>query len=78
MMSEYKEIVERIISDSRGEELLGASVVERGKGAVLAAVHEIQDHHEAARELERSLLEIPQVFLDMASSQPAASASINC
>ena len=61
-----EEVIERIISDGRGEELLGAAVAEHGKGAVLAAVHEIQDRHDAAREVERSLLELHQVFLDMA------------
>ena len=61
-----EEVIERIISDGRGEELLGAAVAEHGKGAVLATVHEIQDRHDAAREVERSLLELHQVFLDMA------------
>ena len=55
-----EEVIERIISDGRGEELLGAAVAEHGKGAVLAAVHEIQDRHDAAREVERSLLELHQ------------------
>jgi len=54
-------VIERIISDGRGEELLGAAVAEHGKGAVLATVHEIQDRHDAAREVERSLLELHQV-----------------
>ncbi|CAN6269050.1 unnamed protein product [Urochloa humidicola] len=61
-----EEVIERIISDGRGEELLGAAVTEHGKGAVLAAVHEIQDRHDAPREVERSLLELHQMFLDMA------------
>ncbi|KQK13335.1 syntaxin-related protein KNOLLE [Brachypodium distachyon] len=60
------EVIERIISEGRGEEIMGAAVAEHGKGAVLAALHEIQDRHDAAREVERSLLELHQVFLDMA------------
>lgn len=31
-----------------------------------AALNEIQDRHDAAREVERNLLELHQVFLDMA------------
>uniref|UniRef100_J3LSL5 t-SNARE coiled-coil homology domain-containing protein n=1 Tax=Oryza brachyantha TaxID=4533 RepID=J3LSL5_ORYBR len=61
-----EEVIERIISEGRSEELLCAAVAEHGKGAVLAAVNEIQDRHDAAREVERSLLELHQVFLDMA------------
>ncbi|EEE59886.1 hypothetical protein OsJ_12487 [Oryza sativa Japonica Group] len=61
-----EEVIERIISEGRSEELLCAAVAEHGKGAVLATVHEIQDRHDAAREVERSLLELHQVFLDMA------------
>ncbi|KAG8078632.1 hypothetical protein GUJ93_ZPchr0007g4491 [Zizania palustris] len=61
-----EEVIERIISEGRSEELLCTAVAEHGKGAVLATVHEIQDRHDAAREVERSLLELHQVFLDMA------------
>uniref|UniRef100_A0A0D9VYQ2 t-SNARE coiled-coil homology domain-containing protein n=1 Tax=Leersia perrieri TaxID=77586 RepID=A0A0D9VYQ2_9ORYZ len=61
-----EEVIERIISEGRSEELLCAAVAEHGKGAVLATVNEIQDRHDAAREVERSLLELHQVFLDMA------------
>ncbi|CAM0876083.1 unnamed protein product [Alopecurus aequalis] len=60
------EVIDRIISEGRGEEIMGAAVAEHGKGAVLAALNEIQDRHDAAREVERSLLELHQVFLDMA------------
>ncbi|KAK1566405.1 hypothetical protein QYE76_018445 [Lolium multiflorum] len=58
MMAEYRDT-------GKGEEIMGAAVAEHGK-AVLAALHEIQDRHDAAREVERSLLELHQVFLDMA------------
>ncbi|KAG6738417.1 hypothetical protein POTOM_058033 [Populus tomentosa] len=39
---------------------------EHGKGKVLETVVEIQDRHDAAKEIEKSLLELHQVFLDMA------------
>ncbi|KAK1316741.1 Syntaxin-related protein KNOLLE [Acorus calamus] len=65
-------VMERIVSssDGGGEELLRAAALMHGEGEgrmdVLAAVEEIQGRHDAARELERSLLELHQVFLDMA------------
>jgi syntaxin 1B/2/3 len=82
MMSEYKdtvgrryftvtgeypdeEVIDKIISNG-GEEFLGRAVQEHGRGKVLETVVEIQDRHDAAKEIEKSLLELHQVFLDMA------------
>ncbi|EXB36247.1 Syntaxin-related protein KNOLLE [Morus notabilis] len=82
MMAEYKEtvgrryytvtgespneaVIEKIIADG-GEEFLERAVREHGRGKVMETVVEIQDRHGAAREIERSLLELHQVFLDMA------------
>ena len=63
-----EEVIERIISDG-GEEFLGRAIKEHGQGgkvAVAETVEEIQDRHGAAKEIEKSLLELHQVFLDMA------------
>lgn len=82
MMSEYKEtvgrryftvtgekadeeVIEKIISNG-GEEFLGRAIQEHGRGKVLETVVEIQDRHDAAKDIEKSLLELHQVFLDMA------------
>ncbi|CAG7900097.1 unnamed protein product [Brassica rapa] len=82
MMSEYKETVERryftvtgerpdeemiekIVTDG-GEEFLTRAIQEHGRGKVLETVVEIQDRYDAAKEIEKSLLELHQVFLDMA------------
>lgn len=62
-----EEIIDKIISDENGgEEFLKRAVQEHGKGRVLETVVEIQDRHDAAKEIEKSLLELHQVFLDMA------------
>lgn len=39
---------------------------EHGRGKVLETVVEIQDRYDAAKEIEKSLLELHQIFLDMA------------
>ncbi|KAL5547098.1 hypothetical protein UlMin_006785 [Ulmus minor] len=82
MMTEYKEtvgrryftvtgeqpddeVIEKIISNG-GEEFMGRAIQEHGRGKVLETVVEIQDRHDAAKEIEKSLLELHQVFLDMA------------
>ncbi|KAL9344635.1 hypothetical protein Peur_062310 [Populus x canadensis] len=62
-----EEVIDKIISDGNGgEEFLKRAIQEHGKGKVLETVVEIQDRHDAAKEIEKSLLELHQVFLDMA------------
>ncbi|KZV21077.1 syntaxin-related protein KNOLLE [Dorcoceras hygrometricum] len=64
-----EEIIEKIISSGNGngdEEFLSRAIQEHGRGKVLETVVEIQDRHDAAKEIERSLLELHQIFLDMA------------
>ncbi|GAV86159.1 Syntaxin domain-containing protein/SNARE domain-containing protein [Cephalotus follicularis] len=62
-----EEIIEKIINDGNGgEEFLTRAIQEHGRGKVLETVAEIQDRHDAAKEIEKSLLELHQIFLDMA------------
>ncbi|GLT29331.1 hypothetical protein SLA2020_042050 [Shorea laevis] len=61
-----EEVIEKIICDgSGGEEFFSRAIQEHGKGKVLETVVEIQDRHDTAKEIEKSLLELHQVFLDM-------------
>jgi len=61
--------VEALISSGAGETLLQEAIQQgqAGRGQVLDAVAEIQERHDAVREMERSLRELHQVFLDMAA-----------
>ncbi|KAF3441207.1 hypothetical protein FNV43_RR15120 [Rhamnella rubrinervis] len=61
-----EEVIEKIISNGGDEEFMERAVQEHGRGKVLETVVEIQDRHDAAKEIEKSLLELHQVFLDMA------------
>ncbi|KAK7380665.1 hypothetical protein VNO78_33180 [Psophocarpus tetragonolobus] len=61
-----EEVIEKIIANGNEEEILGKAIQEHGRGKVLETVVEIQDRHDAAKEVEKSLLELHQVFLDMA------------
>lgn len=64
-----EEVIEKIISSGNGhggEEFLSRAIQEHGRGKVLETVVEIQDRYDAAKEIERSLLELHQIFLDMA------------
>ncbi|XP_051128873.1 syntaxin-related protein KNOLLE [Andrographis paniculata] len=63
------DVIDKIISTgdgNAGEELLSRAIQEHGRGKVVETVAEIQDRHEAAKEIEKSLLELHEVFLDMA------------
>lgn len=60
-----EEVIEKIISNGE-EEFLSKAIQEHGRGKILETVVEIQDRHDAAKEVEKSLLELHQVFLDMA------------
>ncbi|CAH8386648.1 unnamed protein product [Eruca vesicaria subsp. sativa] len=61
-----EEMIEKIINDRGCEEFLTQAIQEHGRGKVLETVVEIQDRYDAAKEIEKSLLELHQVFLDMA------------
>ncbi|CAN1247250.1 Syntaxin-related protein KNOLLE [Linum grandiflorum] len=62
-----EEVIDKIISDGHnGEQFLKRAIQEHGRGKVLETVVEIQDRHDAAKEIEKSLLELHQVFMDMA------------
>ncbi|XP_074281602.1 syntaxin-related protein KNOLLE-like [Silene latifolia] len=60
------EAIEKIISNGVGEgEIMSHAIQEHGRGKVLDTLYEIQGRYDAAKEIERSLLELHQVFLDM-------------
>ncbi|KAL3506057.1 hypothetical protein ACH5RR_031439 [Cinchona calisaya] len=64
-----EEVIEKIISSGNGqggEEFMSRAIQEHGRGKVLETVVEIQDRYDAAKEIEKSLLELHQIFLDMA------------
>lgn len=61
-----EEVIDKIISNGEEEGFLGKAIQEHGRGKVLETVVEIQDRHDAAKEVEKSLLELHQVFMDMA------------
>ncbi|PIA52663.1 hypothetical protein AQUCO_01000496v1 [Aquilegia coerulea] len=67
---EYPEedVIEKIITNGEGggEDFLQNAIQQHGRGKVLETVVEIKDRHDTAKEIEKSLLELHQVFLDMA------------
>ncbi|CAL9144683.1 unnamed protein product [Musa hybrid cultivar] len=58
--------VDELVATGEGERFLQRAIEEQGRGRVLDVVAEIREWHGAVAELERSLLELQQVFMDMA------------
>nr|DAD48333.1 TPA_asm: hypothetical protein HUJ06_018270 [Nelumbo nucifera] len=58
--------VDALISTGQSENLFQKVIQEQGRGTVMDIVSEIQERHDAVKEIEKNLRELHQVFLDMA------------
>ncbi|PNY16605.1 syntaxin-121-like protein [Trifolium pratense] len=54
-----------LISTGESETFLQKAIQEQGRGRIIDTINEIQERHDAVKELEKSLLALHQVFLDM-------------
>jgi syntaxin 1B/2/3 len=72
-----EEEIDRLIETGESETMFQTALLERGRGQILDTVNEIQDRHYAIRELERKLLELNQIFLDMSVLVEAQGEMIN-
>ncbi|QHN83844.1 Syntaxin [Arachis hypogaea] len=58
--------VEILISTGESESLVQKAIEEHGRGRIVETLKEIEERHDAVKEIERRLMELQQVFLDMA------------
>lgn len=58
--------VDTLISTGQSETFLQKAIQEQGRGQVMETIMEIQERHDAVKEMEKNLVELHQVFLDMA------------
>ncbi|KAH0732982.1 hypothetical protein KY289_004170 [Solanum tuberosum] len=61
-----EETIDRLIETGDSEQIFQKAIREQGRGQIMDTLAEIQERHDAVRELERKLLELQQIFLDMA------------
>ncbi|GLT74514.1 hypothetical protein SLA2020_463050 [Shorea laevis] len=61
-----EETIERLIETGDSEQIFQRAIQEQGRGQIMDTVSEIQERHDAVRDLEKKLLDLQQVFLDMA------------
>uniref|UniRef100_A0ACD5UNM0 Uncharacterized protein n=2 Tax=Avena sativa TaxID=4498 RepID=A0ACD5UNM0_AVESA len=72
-----EETIDDLIETGRSEQIFKDAVQQQGRGQILDTVAEIQERHDAVRDLERKLLELQQIFLDMAVLVDAQGDMIN-
>ncbi|XP_077247683.1 syntaxin-132-like [Tasmannia lanceolata] len=61
-----EETIDRLIETGNGEQIFQKAIQEQGRGQIMDTVAEIQERHDTVREIEKKLLELQQIFLDMA------------
>ncbi|KAB5519615.1 hypothetical protein DKX38_023934 [Salix brachista] len=58
--------IDLLISTGESETFLQKAIQQQGRGRILDTISEIQERHDAVKDLENNLKELHQVFLDMA------------
>lgn len=60
-----EDVIERMIETGESESMLQRAIQEQGRGKIIDTIQEIQERHDAVKDMEKSLLELHQLFLDM-------------
>ncbi|WOG98221.1 hypothetical protein DCAR_0417562 [Daucus carota subsp. sativus] len=60
------ETIDRLIETGDSEQIFQKAIQEQGRGQIMGTVAEIQERHNAVMDIEKKLLELNQIFLDMA------------
>lgn len=69
--------IENIIETGNSETFLQKAIQEQGRGQVLETIKEIQERHDAVKDIERNLIELNQIFMDMATLVEAQGEQLN-
>lgn len=60
------ETIDHLIETGNSEQIFQKAILEAGRGQVVSTVEEIQERHDAVKEIEKKLLDLHQIYLDMA------------
>nr|XP_043638644.1 syntaxin-124-like [Erigeron canadensis] len=71
------ELIDNLISSGKGEEILQKAIQDQGRGQIMDTISEIQERHDAIIEIEKSLIELHEIFLDMAALVHAQGQQLN-
>lgn len=72
-----EQTIEHLIASGESETFVQKAIREQGRGQVLDTISEIQERHDAVKEMEKNLLDLHQVFLDMAALVEAQGQQLN-
>ena len=72
-----EETIENLISSGESESFLQKAIQEQGRGQILDTISEMQERHDAVKEIEKNLIELHQIFLDMAALVEAQGHQLN-
>ncbi|KAL5573296.1 hypothetical protein UlMin_022893 [Ulmus minor] len=61
-----EETIDNLIETGNSEQIFQKAIQESGRGQVLNTLEEIQERHDAVKEIEKKLLDLHQIYLDMA------------
>ncbi|KAK7319613.1 hypothetical protein RJT34_04336 [Clitoria ternatea] len=62
-----EDTIDNLISSGESESFLQRAIQEQGRGQIMDTISEIQERHDSVKEIEKNLIELHQVFLDMAA-----------
>ncbi|XP_057457946.1 syntaxin-132 isoform X1 [Lotus japonicus] len=60
------ETIDNLIETGNSEQIFQQAILEAGRGQIVNTVEEIQERHDAVKEIEKKLLDLHQIYLDMA------------
>ncbi|KAL2644130.1 hypothetical protein R1flu_011717 [Riccia fluitans] len=61
-----EEVIDQLIETGNSEQIFQKAIQAQGRGQILDTIAEIQERHDAVKDIERKLLELNQIFMDMA------------
>ncbi|KDP25844.1 hypothetical protein JCGZ_22874 [Jatropha curcas] len=61
-----EETIDHLIETGNSEQIFQKAIEEMGRGQVRNTLEEIQERHDAVKEIEKKLLDLHQIYLDMA------------
>ncbi|XP_071701253.1 syntaxin-125-like [Rutidosis leptorrhynchoides] len=71
------EVIENLISNGEGEDFMQKAIQDQGRGQIMDTISEIQERHDSVKEIEKNLIELHQIFLDMAALVEAQGQQLN-
>ncbi|KAL9243527.1 hypothetical protein vseg_017402 [Gypsophila vaccaria] len=70
-------MIENLIASGESENFLQKAIQDQGRGQIMDTINELQERHDSVKEIEKNLIELHQVFLDMAALVEAQGQQLN-